>query len=237
MTSGGIVAIVPVRSLTDGKSRLAGVLAPPARADLIRGMLSRVLAAIDESRAISATAVVSPDAAALDLAAQAGAFPVPQDAATPGLNPAIDAGRQWAEDRGAGAMLVLFGDLPLLTGDDVRNLARRDAPLVLAPDRHGSGTNALLLRLGDSEEGRRFRFHYGPASYAHHVDEAHRLGLEVTTSIAPGTALDLDTPEDLELMGNEEWVMGDGGWGMGNGASGDEIRLPTTARRDDRICR
>ncbi|MGH2530804.1 MAG: 2-phospho-L-lactate guanylyltransferase [Thermomicrobiales bacterium] len=203
MTSGGIVAVVPIRSVTGGKTRLAAAVAPRMREELVRRMLLGVLTAIHESHAISAVAVVSPDREALALAASAGAVPVAQAASTPGLNAAIDVGRQWAKERGAGAMLVLFGDLPLLTGDDVRNLVRRDAPVVLAPDRHGSGTNALLLRLGDAEEGRHFRFHYGHESYAHHIDEAHRLGLEVTTSIAPGTTLDLDTPDDLRLLG---WV-------------------------------
>ncbi|MGH2560059.1 MAG: 2-phospho-L-lactate guanylyltransferase [Thermomicrobiales bacterium] len=203
MTSGGIVGIVPIRSLTGGKTRLAEAVSPRMREEFVRRMLLGVLAAIHESRALSAVAVVSPDRDALTLAAGAGAVPVEQDSARPGLNAAIDIGRRWAEERGAGAMLVLFGDLPLLTGDDVRNLVRRDAPLVLAPDRHGAGTNALLLRLGDSAEGHRFRFHYGYESYANHVDEAHRLGLEVTTSIAPGTTLDLDTPDDLRLLGWE----------------------------------
>jgi len=201
VTSGGVVAIIPIRSLTGGKTRLAACVSPEARARLVRRMLLSVVAAARASDALAAIAVVSPDPATLELAASIGAEPVEQEATAHGLNGAIETGRRWAETRGAGAMLVLFGDLPLLTGDDVRNLVRRDAPLVLAPDRHGSGTNALLLRLGDSTEGRQFHFYFGPNSYAHHVDESHRLGLEVTTSIAPGTALDLDTSEDLRLVG------------------------------------
>jgi 2-phospho-L-lactate guanylyltransferase len=83
----------------------------------------------------------------------------------------------------------------------VRNLLRRDAPVVLAPDRHGTGTNALMLRLGNGpDDGRDFAFHFGPGSYALHVDEAHRLGLDVATSLTAGTALDLDTPDDLRRV-------------------------------------
>jgi 2-phospho-L-lactate guanylyltransferase len=71
---------------------------------------------------------------------------------------------------------------------------------VLAPDRHGTGTNALLLRCDPAADGPAFRFHFGPDSYARHVDEAHRLGLDVVTAITAGTALDLDTPEDLDRV-------------------------------------
>jgi 2-phospho-L-lactate guanylyltransferase len=167
-----------------------------------------VIAAARESTAIEAVAVVSPDPAALELAANLGpdVYPVTQSAAEPGLNAAIEIGRRWAAARGASGILVLFGDLPLLTGADVRNLVRRDAPVVLAPDRHGSGTNALLLRLGRSPDGRPFTFHFGAGSYAAHVAEAHRLGLEAATSISSGTALDLDTPDDLQVLG---WAAGD----------------------------
>jgi 2-phospho-L-lactate guanylyltransferase (CobY/MobA/RfbA family) len=58
-----------------------------------------------------------------------------------------------------------------------------------------------MLRLGTGpDDGRSFTFHYGQDSYAHHVDEAHRLGLDVATSFSAGTALDLDTPDDLQRV-------------------------------------
>jgi len=201
--SGGIVAVVPIRSLTGGKTRLATVLSPDARAALTRRMLRSVVAAALASGSVTSVAVVSPDPAALVLAASLdpAVIPIPQSAEAPGLNPAIAQGVGVAAQRGASAVLILFGDLPLLTGDDVRNLLRRDAPVVLAPDRHGTGTNALMLRLGTGpDSGRDFAFHFGRDSYAKHVDEAHRLGLDVATSLSVGTALDLDTPDDLQRV-------------------------------------
>lgn len=205
--NGGIVAIVPIRSLAGGKTRLAGVLSPEARAALIRRMLRGVVDAALVSESVTTVAVVSPDPAALELAARLdpAAVPLRQPDARPGLNPALAEGVGFAARLGASAALILFGDLPLLTGGDVRNLLRRDAPVVLAPDRHGTGTNALMLRLGTGPgDGRDFAFHFGPGSYAKHVDEAHRLGLDVATSLAPGTALDLDTPDDLRRLLNAD---------------------------------
>ena len=200
----GVVAVVPVRGLDTGKSRLASDLSPEARAALTRRMLHGVVQAAVDSGAVDAVAVISPDPAALAAAraADGAVTPLVQDPATPGLNAAVAAGRDWARRRGAAAVLVLFGDLPLLAAADVRRLVEHDQALVLAPDRYGAGTNALLLRLTGREThaAARFRFQFGAGSYARHVAEARRLGLEMATSSAPGTAFDLDTPDDWRTL-------------------------------------
>jgi 2-phospho-L-lactate guanylyltransferase len=201
--SGGTIAIVPIRSLFGGKTRLASVLSPDERSMLTRRMLRIVVAAALTSEIVDSVVVVSPDPDVLDLAASLDPAVVPlrQPAEMPGLNPAIAEGVAYAVSQRAAAALILFGDLPLLTGDDVRHLLRRDAPIVIAPDRHGTGTNALMLRLGTgSDDGGAFTFHFGPDSYAKHLDEADRLGLDVATSLTAGTALDLDTPDDLRRV-------------------------------------
>ena len=202
--SGGVIAVVPVRGLDTGKSRLAGDLSPKARTALTRRMLHGVVRAAVDSGGVDAVAVISPDPAALAAARSVDETVVPlaQDPTTPGLNAAITAGRDWAWRQGADAVLVLFGDLPLLAPADVQRLVEHEAPLVLAPDRHGAGTNALLLRLTGvgTDAAIRFRFQYGTGSYARHVAEARRLGLVVVTSAAFGTAFDLDTPEDWRTL-------------------------------------
>ena len=221
--AGGVVALVPVRGLRGGKTRLAGALSAEAREALTRRMLRTVVCAAVESNAVGTVAVVSPDPVTLALAREfgPGVVPLAQDPAAAGLNPALEAGRAWAERRGATMLLVLFGDLPLLAAQDVRHLVAlgREAPVVLAPDRHGSGTNALLVRADPvAPNGDRFRFRFGPGSLSRHLGEASRLGLEIATVDAPGTAFDLDTPGDLrELMGAggawcrvEDSLVGDG---------------------------
>ena len=201
--SGGVVALVPVRGLDGGKTRLAGELPPETRAALTRRMLRGVVRAALASGVVDTVVVVSPDPAALALAATLGeaVAPLRQDPAAPGLNAAVGAGRDWALARGAAALLVLFGDLPLLVAADVRHMLAAEAPLVLAPDRHGVGTNALLLRLdADPAAAARFVFRFGAGSYARHAAEGTRLGLLTATSIAPGTAFDLDTPADVRAL-------------------------------------
>jgi 2-phospho-L-lactate guanylyltransferase len=209
--SGGIIALVPVRSLAAGKTRLAGSISPQARESLTRRMARNVIASALSSEAITTVLIVSPDEAALALASvNPRVVPLRQPAEPPGLIAALDQGRAHAESLGASGLLVLFGDLPLLNGDDIRNLVRRAVPVVIAPDRHGTGTNALFLRLSAIAPDDRFEFQFGEGSYARHVGEAHRLGLDVATSISAGTAFDLDTPADLDaLFAHPRWTQTD----------------------------
>ncbi len=194
------VAMVPVRGLSTGKTRLAGVLDAEARTAVTSRMLRTVICAAITSGAVDQLAVISPDPCALGLARQINPRVVAmvQEDATPGLNAAVIAGRHWAIDRGARRFLVLFGDLPLLTAAEVRALAARREAVVLATDQHGRGTNAIAIGL--TEPGATaFRFGFGPDSLAFHRAEAERLRLSVATFNQTGTTHDLDTPADLTI--------------------------------------
>jgi 2-phospho-L-lactate guanylyltransferase len=140
--------------------------------------------------------VVSPDAETLAWAADfaPSVVAMPQPEYLPGLNGAIDAGRAWALDHGASAVLSLFADLPLIVADDIRGLVARAELVVLGPDRRGEGTNALLLRLAG--RGSEFAFAFGDGSLAKHLDEARRLGLDTALHDTTGIGFDLDTPDD-----------------------------------------
>jgi|SRR5579884_617869 len=205
-----IVAVIPVRSFRNGKTRLADVLAPERRAALGRHLLAHVVTAARGSGNLGAIAIVSPDPEVLAYAASLGSgiVPVDQDGAAGGLNGALDQGRAWARAGGAGALLILFSDLPRLTAGDVRALTRASSTVAIAPDRHVVGTNALLLRLDSpARANARFAFQFGPGSFARHMREARRLGLSLRTLLAAGTAFDLDTPDDLEVVGAGGWEM------------------------------
>jgi 2-phospho-L-lactate guanylyltransferase len=191
-----IVAVVPIRSLRHGKTRLSPVLATEARQTLLRGIADRVVTAAVDSGRIETILVVSPEAETLAWAAGFGPAVVamPQPEHRPGLNGAIDAGRAWALDHGASALVSLFADLPLIAPDDIRGLVARTEPVVIGPDRRGEGTNALLLRLAG--RGPEFRYAFGDGSLTKHLEEARRLRLGAAMHEAPGIAFDLDTPGD-----------------------------------------
>lgn len=191
-----IVAIVPIRSWHNGKTRLAPVLSPEARSALMARAAAGVVKAAAESGVMATVLVVSADAEVLVWADRLGApvtaLPHPDELV--GLNGAIEAGRMWARERGMDAVLSLFADLPLLEADDVRQMVARPESVVLGPDRNREGTNALLLRLADDAGA--FSFRFGEGSLARHEAEAKRLGLTFARVERAGIGFDLDTPQD-----------------------------------------
>jgi 2-phospho-L-lactate guanylyltransferase len=98
-------------------------------------------------------------------------------------------------------VLLVPGDTPLLDATEVEGMLERaeDAGLaaLIVPDRHGKGTNALLLSPPDAIEPS-----FGPDSLARHVAAAQAAGLTYAIEDVPSLVLDVDTPEDLaELAG------------------------------------
>jgi 2-phospho-L-lactate guanylyltransferase len=184
-------ALVPIKSRADCKGRLADWLAPVVRLDVVRGMLETVLAALRESRSIERVAVVSPERDS-----------VPEDVLVigdsgRGLNSALDMARTELVARGAGELVVLPADLPLLAAADVDLLVTRGrrAGFALATDAEGSGTNALYLSRPAA-----FRFSFGMGSRVRHLEEAARLGLAAETVCRRGLEFDLDRVEDLAWL-------------------------------------
>lgn len=197
----GLTAAIPVRSFREGKTRLAGHLSSIERANLIQSMLMSVIEAAREAEIADRVLVVSADEEVLAFAADLDdlVVPVRQSLLAPGLIAAAEIARQRAIACGSERLLILFGDLPSVSAGDLRDLAQESAPVVIATDRVGAGTNGLLLRL-DYPETHEFRFVYGPDSCRLHLEEATRLGLEPVAAVIGGLALDLDTAEDFSAL-------------------------------------
>lgn len=195
------VAVVPMNRLSLAKSRLAEALDSESRRALALWMAERVLRAIQTSGVVTRTVVVSPDP---HLLTWARALDVEALQQTEGrLNAGLELGRRWAQSVDATALLVLFGDLPTLTSDDVRALASAvepqrgndDACVGLAPDRAERGTNGLALRPPDS-----LPFLFGTDSFRRHIVAGRQTGIEPRTVRRPGTSFDVDAPSDLDEL-------------------------------------
>jgi 2-phospho-L-lactate guanylyltransferase len=188
------VSVIPVKGLHNAKTRLATVLSPEERGALVGEMLSHVLGVLHASGVIDSIAVVSQQRGELDLPPFVSVIPQTEQ----GLNNLLEEGRQWAQTEGADALLVLFADLPLLTTQDIAAMVREGdsaGTIVLAPDRHGSGTNALL-----SHPVGLARLAFGPSSFEAHVALAKCVGAQVRVYRSPGTELDIDTLDDLAWL-------------------------------------
>ncbi len=192
-----IFAIIPVKPLAEGKSRLSGVLSDAERRSLNVDFLRRTLAVTAEIPGAAHTIVVSADADVLAAAAAHGAEPVPEPDGG-GLNAALSAGRAHAVSLGAEAMLVLPVDLPLLSAADVGALiaAPVERPSArIAPDERGAGTNALFLAPCDGMD-----FHFGPNSFNAHIEAARDAGLASSIVHVGRVSFDVDTPEDYARL-------------------------------------
>lgn len=181
-------ALVPIKLRAECKGRLAGRLVAEARLSLVRLMLERVLTALRASRTIDRIVIVSPerDTVPPDI-------PVLEDSGH-GLNAALDTARQMLVEQGAGELVVLPADLPMITAADINTLVEsgRRTGFALATDVAGKSTNALYLSAPAA-----FRFHFGPGSRRRHFKEAMRLGLKPELVRTPGLEFDLDVAEDL----------------------------------------
>ncbi len=184
---------VPVRAFEGAKSRLGAVLDAEERRDLVEAMLRRTIAAALATPGVVEVIVVSPDPEALGVAEEAGARPLPQRSR--GLNHALQEARAAATGE---RLLILPGDLPAVTAEDLAQvLAAGDVAgspsVVLVPDRHHRGTNALLLDPPDAIDPA-----FGGDSRAGHAWLAESA--DIPFRELPGILeLDLDTPDDLLL--------------------------------------
>jgi len=193
----GLWAIIPVKPLRRGKSRLAGILSEDERTLLNFTMLGNSLKALSGVNAIDEIVVVSRDPAALSLARDYGDRTVLEDS-NAGLNMALKRATIVAQAYAASDVLVLPADLPLLHSNDIEELLKKTGKppeIVIAPDRRMDGTNALFISPPGTID-----YCFGVGSFRKHVLQAESKGMHVEVFSLPSFGLDLDLPEDLDLL-------------------------------------
>jgi 2-phospho-L-lactate guanylyltransferase len=190
-------AIVPVKPLRRGKSRLAPVLSEDDRAELNQRLLLRTVDLLKKLPEIVDVLVVSRDPEALAMARDHGARTLQEDG-KPHLNEALERATVVARSYNADSVLVLPADLPQLSAEDVAAMleAGREAPVVvIAPDHHHEGTNALFMNPAGIID-----YDFGPGSFERHCDRAHKAGVVLKILELHTLARDVDVPEDLGFL-------------------------------------
>lgn len=194
MEFSGVRIVLPHRGLRDGKARLAAVLAPDERARLNGFMLDQVARA---ARAIVPDVVlISPDASLADRAAELGLSFRHQSGGT-GMNHALEQATTDAIADGICTLAVISADLPHVTSADVEALllvahAGAEVSVTIAPDRTGTGTNALVVRPPGA-----IPFRFGVRSRSSYARECAKSGVAITSVERPALAEDIDLPADL----------------------------------------
>ena len=185
-----IWAVIPAKPAAEGKSRLAAALSPSARLELNLRLFEHTLAAVRAVFVPGHIIVVSRDTTLLGIAAAAGALALPEHGHD--LNAAL---HQAAATLPSGYdALTISTDLPSLTPDDLHAMLAAPDAVSIAPDRAGTGTNALLTRPAAC-----IPYSFGENSFALHKAAAARINVIPRIIRRPGLAFDLDMPEDLPL--------------------------------------
>jgi 2-phospho-L-lactate guanylyltransferase len=195
VTHPSTTAVLPVKRIGSAKQRLSSVLSEQARAELAEAMFLDVLTKTRRSRDINQIIVVTADPAIARTTRWMGLDVIEQDE-DDGHSRAAIAGVDAALAGGVERVAILPADCPLLDPRELdAHLGSAPRAALIVPDRHGTGTNALILSPPDA-----FAPAFGPDSCARHVSRARASGVAFALERIESLALDLDTPEDLVLL-------------------------------------
>lgn len=218
-------AIVPVKPLRRGKSRLSGVLSDEERYQLNVRMLGNTIDVLHNLSDLEQVMVVSRDPEALSIARERGARTV-REAGQPKLNGAIRRATEAARQLKAQGVLIVPADIPQLNKEDLQDVidqAKYPPVVVIAPDHQRGGTNALLVR----PAGLLRKYAYGKDSFNKHIKLAEEAGATVHVVERKALSYDLDVPEDLPFYETSAVVMGqprNSSVNGNHGTDGDTIR-------------
>ena len=190
-------AVVPVKDLANAKQRLADVLDPVERCTLFRVMLEDVLAALADAKGLDGLMVVTRDPAAIALAEGHGARVIGEDADC-GHTAAVTAAARTLAAEGAGGLLTVPGDVPLVTPGEIEAVLAAHgtaSAVTIVPARDEEGSNCIACSPPDA-----MPFRFGEDSFFPHLDAARRQGMEPRVLHLPGLGLDIDTAGDLTML-------------------------------------
>jgi 2-phospho-L-lactate/phosphoenolpyruvate guanylyltransferase len=191
------LAILPVKRFELAKTRLAEQLRPAQRRALAEAMVADVLSALIASPLLAGVVLVTNENSVADVGEAHGAT-VLADPSESGQSAAALVGVRHALDGGYERALLVPGDCPALDASALAALLEQTAvppAVTIVSDRHGSGTNALLLTPPDA-----IKPAFGPDSFERHARAAADAGAAWSVASPPGLLLDIDTPEDLAAL-------------------------------------
>jgi 2-phospho-L-lactate/phosphoenolpyruvate guanylyltransferase len=185
------LAILPVKGFGAAKQRLADSLGAGSRQALAQAMFSDVIGTLRRVPELDAIVVVTSDPVA-EAASTGERVRVLPDTAQAGQSEATLIGIRHALTEGYERVMLVPGDTPLVQPADLSGLLAGARGVAIVPDRHGTGTNALVLAPPDAIEPS-----FGEGSFARHVAAAQHAGVPHRVEAIRTLTLDVDTPADL----------------------------------------
>jgi len=189
-----IWALLPFKGAGGAKKRLAPVLGPEEREDLVLAMVRDVLDALVQSRLLAGVVIVSRAPVAVQLADEFG-VEVFADSASDLSGAVVQAGEHVAQACGGSGTLFIPGDVPLVTSAEIDTVLQAHTEVTLVPDANDIGTNAAA-----SSPPNAFEYLFDGKSFKPHIASARRAGLEPEVVRLPGFGLDVDTIDELRAV-------------------------------------
>ncbi len=194
-------ALIPVKDLSRAKERLSLIFSQPERTALAYAMLEDVLRAMKGSKLLDRLLIVTLDENAIELAKGLG-VEVIKETQQEGESASVDYASKICKNMGAQSVLVIPGDTPLITHEDIDFILEKEMPypsVILVPARDEMGTNAILRKPSDVIPSR-----FGYDSLKKHIDEARQKNILYEVYSLPRVALDIDEPQDLALFASKK---------------------------------
>lgn len=194
-------AIVPVKDLSKAKERLSSVLPQDLRTDLAYAMLEDVLTALKGARLLDRIFIVTMDRNAIRIAGEIG-IEIIEETEQKGESDSVDRASRVCMEMGAKSVLVIPGDAPLITSQDIDFITGKETgppSVVLVPARDMLGTNAILRNPPDAIPSR-----FGHDSFRKHIEEAEKKGIRIEYYENERVGLDIDHPDDLKIFASEK---------------------------------
>lgn len=194
-------ALVPVKDLGKAKERLSPILSKSERTMIAHAMLEDVLSALKGSKFLTKSFVVTLDSDAIELANKLE-IEIILETKQESESDSVDFSSKECKEMGAESVLVIPGDAPLITPEDIDFILKREKPspsAILVPSRDELGTNAILRKPPDI-----FPSRFGYDSFRKHIDEAKKRDIEFDIYDLPRIGLDIDEPKDLAIFASKE---------------------------------
>jgi 2-phospho-L-lactate guanylyltransferase len=199
-------AIVPIKPLRRGKSRLATVLSEKDREQLNQTLLIKTICCLKEIKEIDQILIVSYDPSALTVSRDYGVRTI-QESPNTNINKALRKGTMAAIAFNVSSILIVPADLPFIEPDAIRELlskSQKPPEIVITPDRRMNGTNALFINpIGILD------YDFGMWSFRKHVEQAERKKIRIEIYNNDKLSFDLDIPEDLDYFKQSKYPKND----------------------------
>ena len=186
--------LLPVKTFSNAKQRLAPTVDAATRAGLARAMCTDVLTTLARTHVPERVVVFTAADEVIEMARPFG-FDVIRERSVDGHSAAVN---EMVSELlfSATRILSIAIDLPRLIPSEIDfALDTASEPVTLIPSRDGTGTNGVVFI-----SPARIAMEYGEGSFRRHLSKAAAAGHRADVMSLPGIAFDIDTPEDLNLF-------------------------------------